>query len=866
MELLERADELAALDAALSTASAGRGSVVLVSGEAGIGKTRLVTEWANRIADGARVVWGACDDLVTPVVLGPFRDIASELRHGLDDSLAHEPTHPATAYAAMLDALSAGLRPTVAVVEDVHWADAASLDLLKFLGRRITRRPVVVIATYRDDEVGPDHPLRLVIGDIPSDAVHRIPLTPLSEAAVARLAGGTDRPAAEVYELTRGNPFLVTEFLATPGTDVPATIRDAVFARLGRLTPEARTIVEMASVVPGRCERWLLGEGGPALRAAIAECRGQGLLEVGPDTVWFRHELTRRAVADALDPALARDLHRRVASLLADRDADPARIVHHADRGGDVDALITFGPLAARLARAAAAHREAYAHYSRLWPHLERVPPPERAVLLSEFTAECYYVDDQSTAIEAAEQALELYRRLGDRRGEGAMLRWISRVHWWTGDRGAALTAGTEAVAVLETLPATPELAMAYSNLAQVHMLAHEAEPAKRWASRAIETARQVADKAAESHALNNLGSTLVRAGDEAGWGLLRESLDLALGAQLDEHAARAFSNLAWTVLDIRDYAEASRLLERGVAFTTDREIHGDLYYMRAERARLAFETGRWTDAEREATWVLERPKAPGITTLPALITIARVKVRRGDPDAADLLADTHAQAAATGELQRIGPVAVGMAELAWLRDDQPGVEAAIDPVYRRAAESPQPWVSDEFAFWKWRGGAPRESLFELAAAPYRLQIAGDWEAAAAAWADVGCPYEEAEALADGGSPEAMLAALEIFDTLGAAPAAARIRRRLRDAGVAGVPRGPRATTRANPGGLTARQVEVLRLVAEGLTNVEIAARLFVSPKTVDHHVSALLGKLNASSRTEAVAAARRIGVPVEAE
>jgi DNA-binding CsgD family transcriptional regulator/tetratricopeptide (TPR) repeat protein len=860
MELLERGGELAALDAALVTAGKGCGSFVLVSGEAGIGKTRLVTEWTARLARRARVLWGACDGLVTPVVLGPFRDIARELHSELDDTLVGDPHHPTVAYAAMLEALSAGPRPTVAVVEDVHWADAASLDLLKFLGRRITRVPVVVIATYRDDEVGPTHPLRLVIGDIAPDAVRRIPLVPLSEAAVAQLAGTTIRSVAEVYELTRGNPFLVTEFLAGPGPEVPATIRDAVFARLGRLPPEARTIAEMASVVPGRCERWLLGKDGPALRAAIAACRRQGLLEVGPEAVWFRHELARRAVEDALDPALACELHGRVAGLMAEHEEDPARIVHHAQQGGDIDRLVTFGPRAARLARAAAAHREAYAHYRRLWPHLDRLTPSERAVLLSEFTAECYYVDDQGTAIEAAEHALELYRRLGDRRGEGAMLRWISRVHWWTGDRSGALATGELAVAVLESLPPTPELAMAYSNLAQVHMLAHEADAAGVWASRAIETAQLVGDRAAESHALNNLGSALIRSGDDSGWALLRRSLDLALAEGLDEHAARAFSNLAWTALDVRDYGQAAELIERGIAFTSDREIHGDLYYLRAERARLAFEQARWDDAETEARWVLGRPKAPGITTLPALIVVARVKVRRGDADAADVLADAAAQAAPTGELQRIGPVAVGLAELAWLQGDVAGVDAAIDTAYRLTAEAPQPWVSDEIAFWKWRGGARPASLLALRADPYRLQVAGEWKAAAAAWRKIGCPYEEADTLADSDASAALLAALEIYDAVGAVPAAAKLRRRLRRAGVARVPRGPRPATRATPGGLTTRQMEVLALVAAGLTNAQIAGELYVSPKTVDHHVSAILAKLGVATRGEAVVAARRIG------
>ncbi len=857
MDLLERTADLEVLDGALTDAGHSSGSVVLVGGEAGIGKTSLVQSFSHNHSDDARILWGACDDLSTPRTLGPFHDMAFQVGGVLRDTLA-EGTR-GEVFDAVLDAIAGGNEKTAVIVEDVHWADGATLDVLKFLGRRIDRIPATLILTYRDEEVPDDHPLMLVVGDLPASAVHRVRLAPLSEAAVEAAATGSARSVKGLYAKTRGNPFLVTEALMAPAGDVPLNVRDAVRTRASRLSTTGRAVAELVSVVPGQTERWLLEEFSDYGPEALDECRQRGLIEFDSVAAWYRHELVRGAMEQSLTPSRRRELNEFAIEVLVSRNADIARIVHHARQADDRAAIARYAPVAGRRASAAAAHREALAHFQIAVERGDELPTDNRARLLTDYVIECYFTNDAAEGLAAAERALELWRELGVTNREGDLLRWISRLHWWLGHSEKAVENGLAAVEVLSSVPRSKELAMAYSNLAQIFMLAQDADAAEGWATRAITVAREFDDQNTLAHALNNLGSTRLRVGDTGGYALLEESLEIAIREQFDDHAGRAYANLGWTALDYRQYDRAEVYIEEGLAYARSRELAGSIYYITAERARLGFERGRWAQAERDALWVLSRPEEPGITNMPALTTLARLFVRRGQSEADQTLEEAWRLVEPTGELQRIAPVAAARAELAWLRDDVQGIGLAIGDAYQLALVARQPWILDEFAFWTWRAGLPIEPLGG-SETPYARQIAGNWREAADAWAQIGCVYEQAIALMDSEDPPRLLEALDILDGLEAAPAAAKLRRRLRQMGVQGVPRGPRKETRAHPAGLTPRQVEVLELVVDGLTNAEISERLFVSPKTVDHHVSALLAKLGVSSRTEAAVLARDRG------
>jgi tetratricopeptide (TPR) repeat protein len=569
MPLLERESALETLGGWFAEARAGRGRLVLVGGEAGIGKTALANEFALRHRQAARVLWGACDPLTTPRPLGPLADVAPALGGRLDQLLREEAPREVL-FPTLLERLRDTRVATVLVVEDVHWADEATLDLLRFLARRLGPSAVLVVVTYRDDEVGPLHPVRLLAGDLASPAlVRRLRLAPLSRQAVAVLTGphGVDPDA--LCETTGGNPFFVTEVLAAGHEAIPATVADAVLARAARLSPPARQVLDAAAVVAPPVETWLLAEAADAAPAQVDECVAARMLKGQGGGVAFRHELARLAVERALGPGRRADLHGRVLAALLTRHGtapDPARLAHHAEGAGDGLAVLAHAPVAARRAAALGAHREAAAQYARALRFADGLARAGRAELLEGHSYACYLTDQLADATTSRERALACWRALQDRRKEGDTLRWLSRLAWYQGRNADAERAGREAVELLEGLAPGPELAMAYSNLSQLAMVASRTDEAVAWGDRAIGLAERLGQTEILVHALNNVGTAEMCASRPAGQLTLERSLALALAHGLEEHAARAYTNLACSALNLRDYPLASRNLDEGSA------------------------------------------------------------------------------------------------------------------------------------------------------------------------------------------------------------------------------------------------------------------------------------------------------------
>jgi ATP/maltotriose-dependent transcriptional regulator MalT len=434
----------------------------------------------------------------------------------------------------------------------------------------------------------------------------------------------------------------------------------------------------------------------------------------------------------------------------------------------------------------------------------------------------------------------------------------VSRFAWWTGEPAEAWTAAHRAVRVLATLPPGRELAMAYSNLSQLHMLADEDDPAIAWGERALELAARCGDRDTELHARVNIGTARLQRGDPAGAAELERAYAEAAAAGLDDHAGRALANLACTTVDHADYATAERAMDRVVAFTTARDLDGYARHVLGNRARLRLARGDWAAALADAERALTGREQPGGCLIGGLTTRGIIAARRGQPHAYADLARAAEQGYAADEAQFVVPAAAALSEWHWLAGEEDRAAAEAKRGLEVAERSGQPWFVGELAFRLWRAGG-LGSAPAAAARPYRLLIDGDWRGAAAEWTARRCPYPAAEALSHGDA-EAVAEALRVFDAFGAVVPARRLRARLRERGLR-VPRGPRPSTAADPTGLTARQLEVLRLLADGLSNAQIARRLTVSAKTVDHHVSAVLGKLGVPSRGLAAATARDRGL-----
>jgi DNA-binding CsgD family transcriptional regulator len=702
--------------------------------------------------------------------------------------------------------------------------------------------------------------------------VQRLPLAPLSPAAVALLAEPYGIDAEELYAATGGNPFFVTEALAVAEGEVPPTVRDAVIARMARLSEPARVVVNLASLVPGKVERWLLDQAVPRAAEVLQEYLGVGMVALPDGALAFRHELARRAAEEQLSAPQQRTLHACIVEeLLAHAngklphpDISLARVVHHADQSGDSDVVLRVAPLAAERAAALRSHREAAEHYATALRHSRSLPDAARAELFEAQSYECYLTEQIAAAIAAQTAALDLRRAAGDGLKEGDNLRWLSRLSWFNGNKAESDGYAKQAIACLSALPPGAELAMAYSNCAQLYMLADQAELALEWGGKAIALASRLDETEILSHAFNNVGMAKLHRLEPSGLADLELSLRLALDNGFEEHAARAYTNLASIAVRHYQLDRAQRYLADGIGYCEMHDLESWGRYMTAFRARMHLERGDWQAATDDALGIIQHPRAATISKIPAMVVLALVRARRGDPEVDRPLEEARKLALPTGEMQRIGIVTAARAEAAWLKGRG---EEALDEVretFELACAQTDPWAKGELAAWLRRcGGSVDSKQDDLAglAEPFALQIAGEWRKAAAAWEKLGCPYEQALALSEGDDEQALRQALEICDRLGAASLAFVVRRKLRASGVRGIARGAQERTKANPHGLTNSELKVLAQLAQGRRNAEIARRLFVSEKTVGHHVSAILAKLDVRSRGEAAAAAGRLGL-----
>ena len=854
MALLERAQVLDDLSGFLADAAAGEGRLVLIAGEAGIGKTSVVRQLSDVHRADAWLLAGACDNLTAPSPLAPVADIARAVDPDLGQMLADRA--PADRiFARVLDLLTRPGKPVLVTIEDAHWADESTLDLLRFLGRRITRTRALLVVTYRDDEHAQDSPLAVVLGDLATAAgVHRLTLEALTPQAVRQLAAGRDPDPAALYRMTGGNPFYVTEVLAAAPASLPATISDAVRARLSRLSPQARSTVEAAAVIGRGIDHRLLGAVAATGTGGLDECIARGLLSWADGQMMFRHELTRAAVLDGIAPARRADLHRRVLEILASAPVPPeslATLAHHAHEAGDRAATFTYAAAAAHQAAKLGAHREAAAQYRRALRSVDDPASSDLASLYEAQARECFLAGAIEEAVSAARRAIAIRTRDGDAVMAADDTRLLAALLWSTSQRSAALPAAAQAVAALEVHPAGPELAAAYVTLAGLHSQAANAGEAVAWAQRADRLAATLGDTAVQARALRIIGAARLCGPAEDGWPQLELALSLAAKADLHDETAAAYSTLVWFGAMHRQFGPYDRYATDALAFCAEHDLTVHELDLLASRCVELVHRGRWDQADEAAADLLRRLPRSRADRIQPLYLLGRVRARRGERPW-EVLDEALAIAAPRNELQHVGNVRAVRAEAAWLEGRLDGAAAEAAAAYELALAAQDPWILGELALWRWRGEALDSLPDVVGPHPYGLQIRGDWEAAAQAWERLGCPFEQAAALLDSDEEPALRTALAIFTGLRAQPCASMAARKLRRMGVRDVPRGPQEATRHHWLGLTRREAQVLELLGAGCTDAQIADRLFLSSKTVSNHVTAILAKLGVRTRQEA--------------
>jgi DNA-binding CsgD family transcriptional regulator len=845
--LLEREGELAALRSAGADAREGRGSIVLVSGEAGIGKSSLVQAWTADPGADVRVLTGWCDDFLTNRALGPLHDVARSVGGPLAAAVADGDV--GAVLEAALAELSYPLGATILLLEDMHWSDDATLDVVRYVGRRIEALPAVLALTYRSDDVGPGHPLTGVLGAFPAGAVRRVVPRQLSRSAVAELTIGSGLDPDDVVRITGGNPFFVTE-LAAAGTVVPASVGDAVLARVRKMPQQTQHAVEALSVVPGSVSEDLAQVLVPDF-TDLARAERRGVLVVEQDTVRFRHELARRAVLTSLPESVQVRHHRVVLDHLMETGADAARIMHHAAGARRPEVIATYGPVAAAQAHRAGSYREAAAHHERVLARPELLDQADLARLLEEHAWTLYNLLRLPEAAEAAERAVALRVALGDRCAHVRALLTEARMLYMTSRPEEAHARLAVAASLLDQIfDRELEAEFRTHRLALFHLTDHHEEVVTEW---------PVVQALVDDLGRTDLrvycdvygGGSQVMFGEAAGLDAVRAAVGLGREHGHIEPAARAYTNLVLFLVLVRRWADAAAQVDEALRFYGDYDLRSHHYDTMSQNVHMHVLQGRWQEARALVEGFVRQEDEPGTLRAVTLGAEALLAVRAGAPDAEARVHEAW-QASMGSRSESLIPSACAGMEWAWLSGDPAAAERFVGPALQKAGQTI--WLGH--VRWRLallgRPASPEGVLTE----PERSSLQGDWRTAAAGWAELGMPFERGVELLQAGEREAVLESLRVFEQLGAEPAARLARKRLRELGMRSIPRGPTAATRENPLGLTERQAEVLELIAEGLTNAEIAERLVVSIRTVDHHVSTVLQKLGVASRKDAAARA----------
>ena len=854
MELIERDMFLSLMSTEFEKVQDSEGHCILVSGEAGIGKTSLVKTFCKKVEKECKIYQGTCDALFTPRPLGPLFDIILQM-HGLGWENTVSISDRSAFFSRFHYEVENREETTIIIIEDIHWADEATLDFIKFFARRITRLHCFFILTYRDNEVHSRHPLRTVLGQLPPDTFTRLQLTPLSRKAVEKMAGEKGYSGEDVFSISGGNPFYVNEILASYSPGVPDNIKDSILSVYNRLDEIAKQVWQILSVLPTGSEIKYLEKMESSYAAALHSCLELKILIQKDGIISFKHELYRRTIENSLSPLVRLSLNKNILELFREnfeRNGEIERIIHHAKNANEYETVVKYAPLAAKQAVSVGAHSEAAKLYLTA---IEYYQGNDKDILIQfyeSYAFECYLTNHVKEAIIYSGKSLNLLREKSDSEKTGNCLRLLSRLWWLDGNRKKAESFGEQAIRVFDNQPPSPAKAMAYSNMSQLKMLFDQTGECIAWGDKAIAIAREVGDEETLSHALNSVGSIqmIIQSSRQKGIESLQHSLELALKNSYHDHAGRAYTNLGSISMRLKNYGFARQVLDDGIKYCEERDLDSWKSNMLSFKARLNLETGNWKEAYSIAEDVLKNANHPAAVTINALVVVASINLRTGTTDVLPFLLEAESKAFENMEMQRIIPALVTILEYEWLTGETLLKKEILDRTICMLDQSINSIENNEFAFWLLKARKLRLPLDDVYEG-FDASSVSKAQKAARLWEKAGNPYAQALTLFHGNDDDKRKAIM-IVKKLGATTVYEKMKYEMRAAGIKKIPRGIRKSTQSNRANLTERELDVLQLLKDGLQNKEIGAKLFISPKTVDHHISSIFFKLDVNSRAKA--------------
>ena len=630
---------------------------------------------------------GACDDLIAPRSFGPLQDAARGTSGPLAAAVAAGADRDAV-FEAVFAELSGSGGPAVLVVEDVHWADDATLDLVRLLGRRVADLPAVVVLTFRDDEVAGDHPLRRLLGALVGRHVCRLPLARLSARAVRALAEEAGVDGAAALAATAGNPFFLAEVLANPGDTVPPTVADAVLARVMQLDAATRARVEQLAVVVAPAARSLV-EALPGGTAGLVAAEQLGIVELDGRNVVFRHDLTRRAIEASLPGARRIALHRLVlALLLAEPDPDLPRVVHHAVEAGNAEVIVRYGPQVARQAAHSGANRQALAVREQMLRHAELLAPSGLARLHIGHAWSLFNAGRYGESLAVAEHAVSLWEALDDPVGLSEALVTLGRQVLMSSRPRAAEPPARRAVAVLDGAPPGYPRVLAEMFLGAQLVLTDQPVEALPHLEEALELALAHSD---EMIALcrSYVGLAQAAVGGPRAAEQLVKSLEPTATPLHHERRVRVLRNVADGMRRLGRWRDERHYMAAAIEETSRFDPVVPVLEFHARHWALVADGGDWAAAEAGLRAMLERDERSaadymvGYMVLPVL---GRILVRSGRVDEGRrMLVDAWALAREADVLAALAPTAIALAEQAWLTGRDDGWREAAALVLARA-------------------------------------------------------------------------------------------------------------------------------------------------------------------------------------